>query len=78
MERTNKLLQRDLDKCLLELGSEKNSVEKLQNIVDAQVAAHKGLLDLVKQTPAGVAEELVKDEGILAKIVTSMNSMQEK
>jgi hypothetical protein len=63
---------------MTELGREKNSVEKLQDIARAQVTAHKELVDLLKNTPAGVVGELSKDEGILVKIMSSVNATQEK
>jgi hypothetical protein len=63
---------------MTELGREKNSVEKLQDIARAQVTAHKELVDLLKNTPTGVVGELSKDEGILVKIMSSVNATQEK
>jgi len=63
---------------LLELSHEKRTIEFLQRQVEGQNKAHKEILDLLKQTPSAVTQELIKGEGILAKINASVTATQIK
>jgi hypothetical protein len=74
----NNLLCETINKHLLELSHEKRSTEFLQRQVEEQNKAHKDILDMLKQTPLAVTQELIKGEGVLAKITASVTATQIK
>lgn len=76
--KTNKLLQSDLDKNVIELGRERHAVSQLQKQLNAQTEAHKELIEHLKNTRSGIIDDLTRESGILARILYSESSAQEK
>lgn len=72
------MLEQDLDRRAAELGRAQNSIEKLQVVVETQAATQKEILDLLKQIPTGILEELVKEEGVVTKVFASVKAVQAK
>ena len=75
---TTSILQKDLERMVDELGYERNTKEQLQRQLSSQNEAHKELVQLMKKTQAGVVDELTKDGGLLARVLSSENSTQVK
>ena len=75
---TTSILQKDLERRVDELGYERNTKEQLQRQLSSQNEAHKELVQLMKKTQAGVVDELTKDGGLLARVLSSENSTQVK
>jgi hypothetical protein len=76
--KSNSLLQADLNKHLLELGQEKHISKKLQSQLQGKVAAYEEIAKLLKQIPSGVVDELAKEQGTLAKVLSLVNATQAK
>jgi hypothetical protein len=75
---TTSILQKDLERRVDELGYERHAKEQLQRQLSSQNEAHKELVQLVKATQAGVVDELTKDGGLLARVLSSESSTQVK
>lgn len=75
---TTSILQKDLERMVDELGYERNTKEQLQRQLSSQNEAHKELVQLMKKTQAGVVDELTKDGGLLARVLSSESSTQAK
>jgi hypothetical protein len=75
---TTSILQKDLERMVDELGYERNTKEQLQRQLSSQNEAHKELVQLMKKTQAGVVDELTKDGGLLARVLSSESSTQVK
>ena len=63
-----KLLQNTLDTRLMELAQEKYQVEQLEKTRADPQDLHKVLMELLEKTPKDVANELTKEDGLLAKL----------
>lgn len=63
------LFEADIQKHLLALGREQHQVEQLEKAQGDPTKSYKELVELLKKAPKDVAEELNKEEGLLAKIL---------
>jgi hypothetical protein len=67
-----------LEKRLMELSREKHLVEQLEKPREEQLDSHKVLVELLKNLPAEVADEISKEGGLLAKVLDSGKATQAK
>lgn len=67
-----------LEKRLMELSREKHLVEQLEKPQGQQLDSHKVLVELLKNLPAEVADEISKEGGVLAKVLDSGKATQAK
>jgi len=72
------LLQITLDRRLMELAQEKYQVEQLEKTRADPQDSYKVLAELLEKTPKDVANELTKEDGLLAKILDLEKTTQEK
>jgi hypothetical protein len=72
------LLNSDLDKRVLELGRERHHSEQYQNQLNGQAAAHKEVVEQLTKYHTGIMDELTKEDGILARILSSESATQAK
>lgn len=77
-QRTNDLLQSDLNARMLDLGRERHNTEQLQKSLDAQKESHKELVEIVQKSHLSVLDELTKGGSVLAGVVNTENSIQTK
>jgi len=61
-----------------ELSDATHHSEQLDKVLEGQTAAHEELEGLLKQIPRGVSNELLKEDGLWAKIITLGNANGEK
>ena len=67
-----------LEKRLMELSREKHLLEQLEKPRGEQLDSHKVLVELLKNLPAEVADEVAKEGGLLAKVLDSGKAIQAK
>jgi hypothetical protein len=67
-----------LEKRLIELSREKHLVEQLEKPRGEQLDSYKVLLELLRNLPAEVADEVAKEGGLLAKVLDSGKAIQAK
>lgn len=72
------MLQSDLEKNMIELGRERHNASQFQRLFNAQLDAHKELVEHLRNTKSGIIEDLTSENGILAAILQCKNSTQEK
>jgi hypothetical protein len=76
--RTNILLKKDLEKNLMELSRVQHNSDQLHKQLTGQLDAHKELIELLKEVPSEVFKQFTKDEGALARLLTSATTTQTK
>lgn len=64
----NELAQR-----VAELGRERYNVEQLKKQLATQTSSHEELVELLKNTPTLMIEELTKDGSIFSKVLSSQD-----
>ncbi len=72
------LLQTTLNRNLIELAHEKHQIEQLEKARADPQNSYKELRELLQKTPKEVANELTKEDGLLAKIWDSGKTTQAK
>ena len=77
----SELFKADTQKHLLALGSKQHRVQELEEAQKAQndpMKCHGELVELLKNAPKDLANELNKEEGLLSKILASSAATQAK
>jgi hypothetical protein len=67
-----------LEKRLTELSREKHLVEQLEKPRGEQLDSYKVLVELLRNLPAEVADEISKEGGLLAKVLDLGKATQAK
>jgi hypothetical protein len=70
------MLQADLDRSVIELGRERHNAAQLHKQLNAQSEAQKELIEHLKKTRSGIIDDLTKEDGILAKILSFESSAE--
>lgn len=76
--RTNDLLKVELERNVLELGRERHLSEQFQKQLNAQSSSHNEIVELLKNTKTSIVDDLTKEGGVLARLLTSDNTTQTK
>lgn len=71
MTRSNQLLNTDLERRVAELARERHNAEQFQKQLAVQNSAHKELVESLKKIQPNIVDELTKDDGIFAKLLSS-------
>ena len=59
---------------MIELGRESHNAEQTQKLLAAQSSSYKQLVEVLKNTQSNIADELTKEGGVLARVLTSESS----
>jgi hypothetical protein len=70
------MLQADLDRNVIELGRERHNAAQLHKQLNTQAEAQKELTEHLKNTRSGIIDDLTKEDGILAKILSLESSTE--
>lgn len=74
----SELFKADVQKHLLALGSQQHYIEELERARGDPMKCHSELVALLKNAPKDLADELNKEEGLLAKVLESSAAIQAK
>lgn len=78
VEKTNVLLQSELNARMVDLGRERHSTEQLQKNLNTQSESHKELVETFKRAQSTMVDELTKEGSVLANLVNSDQSIHAK
>jgi len=76
--RSNQGLNADLERRVIEVARERHNAEQFQKQLAVQNSAHKEFVETLKNIQPSMRDELTKDGGILAKLLSSENSKTAK
>ena len=78
VEKTNVLLQSELNARMVDLGRERHNTEQLQKNLNLQNETHKELVEAFKRAQSTIVDELTKEGSVLANLVNSDQSIHAK